>query len=696
MKLIFGLTFGLAAFSVGAQQSIYSQRFDQLSLQTYTTASSAAQYATLPAGFSAIDDGLANNAGTDTNPNSPFHVPQLNTSGWAVVFNSVENDTFLVSTSWLDTTGINCDRWAITPLMTNISANSVLTWLAKSPDANFRDGYEVYGTTQTGALNAGSFSAGDRLFALPDNNSNSGGENTAWTRRSISLASFAGMQLRFAFRNNSRDRYQLWIDDLELLNLTYSSDAAASALRQKKYILSGVADTVVMRITNQGAGNIGALSLSYQIGNSTVNTENFSFASTISYGQSSLVRFAIPYTVTQAGCYQMKAWINSVNGTADQNLVNDTLRYDVTVQNSAPAHAVLIEQFTSANSPTGVDAQARTMTLQDAGAIVVNIHDQDALSVPAASLLVADFKKTAGTALMDRYYFDDLGTAVLGRPYYTARFNQRKAAVVPVALSITNKNYNASTRQLSFTVKADFVGEVRGDYRIGAYLTENQVSGPQSDTTINGFNQLNGSYNVPWSYYYLTGYYSAQAGQYVLKADQFRHHNTLVHVFDTPYGNPGTIPSTGGTQGQSYQQTFTLTVPTATINQFHEENLYLVGFVMEYSADKNQRTVLNATKEKMTTASEVLGSVDLQYPIADVQLYPNPSAGRVELSGLPEITSCDIVLRDAFGRELWHGRSQEGKAQLDLRAYSDGLYFISIYSEGQQLTKKVLLSHTAR
>lgn len=694
MKRLLLLIACLPAVKQYAQQTVYSNGFDLISLQSYTTANSSVQFAPVPSGFTLINDGLANNAGQEFNPNKPFHVPSLKTTGWAVAYNPLENDTFLVSTSWLDTTGLNTDRWVVTPLISNISANSVLTWMAKSPDAIYRDGYEVYATTNTGNLTSQSFNIGDRLFTLADGNSNNGGELPQWTRRSVSLASFAGSQLRFAFRNNSKDLYQLWIDDVEVLTLNNSLDGTVKPVVPKKYVLSNASDSVHIDFVNNGAAAVNAVNVSYQIGNSTVNTENFSFTSALNYGQNSRLKFGIPYSVSQRGYYTMKAWINSVNGSTDQNLSNDTLRYYVTVQSSAPGKVVMVEQFTGAHTTEGVDAQVRGTALQENGAIVVNVHHQDSLVETGSLNLIADYKKDFATALIDRCYYEDLNTVAVDKNYYFNRFSTRKNAVVPASVSILNKNFNPTTRLLSFTVKADFVGEVRGDYRINAYLTENQVCGPQMDTTVNGFNQWNGLYNLPWSFYYLMGYYSAAVDAYILNTFQFRHQNTLVHSFNGSYGNSGVIPATGGTQDQSYQQTFTLTLPaTGNISKFREDNLYIVGFVAEYDGNKNHRTVLNATKEKLNTNSEVTGLSERTGTL-EFSIYPNPSRGDVYVDA-PSTGGDDYQLSiiDALGRRVMSDRTFQGGTaeRLDLSGLQDGIYFLKVSSGSENRTEKLLI-----
>ena len=171
------LSASILLFSYAYQaQVLYNNSFGNLNLQTYTTTNTSVNYTSVPIGFSVINDGLKNNVGSANNPNKPFNVPSLKTAGWAVVFNQLENDTFLVITSWLDTTNVSVNRWVITPAVSNLNNNSVLTWLAKSPDGNFADGYEVYGTSNLNASQSQDFSIGDRLFSIADGNSSGGGE----------------------------------------------------------------------------------------------------------------------------------------------------------------------------------------------------------------------------------------------------------------------------------------------------------------------------------------------------------------------------------------------------------------------------------------------------------------------------------------------------------------------------------------
>ena len=686
MKKILIFIVFLVSVSQLVSQTQFSNSFGNLSLQTYTTTSSTVQYTNAPVIYSVINDGLKNNIGSAINPNLPFNVPAFKTTGWAVVYNALENDTFLVSTSWLDTL-VAVKRWIITPPITNITANTVLTWLAKSPDANFQESYEVYGTNKTGTLVAQDFAVGDLLFSTTSENSN-------WTRRSVSLGNFAGQTLRFAFKNNSNNKYQLWIDDIEVITLPNNLDGAVTGIETPKYTLTNASDSIKVNVSNLGAININTLVLNYTIGNSSINTQTFTLANGLSYKQTNLTKFSLPYTVSSAGNFKAKVWISSVNAIQDQNQSNDTTFTYITVQSYSPKKSVLIEQFVSAYDGDCTDAQEKVLALQNDSVIIVNVHDLDSLKETNSIGILNAYKKNTATAMIDRTYFSGPESVSVTRPYYNNLVAKQLKTVTPASVSIINKTYNSVTKQLSFTVKADFIGDVKGDLRLNAYLTENNVSGPSSDVSANGYNQLNNYYNVPWSPYYQLGNYSSTYSTYVLKPYQFKHHNTLVYSFDGSFGNPGLIPTNGGTQGQSYQKTYTLTVPTPTnsASLYNSDNLYIVAFLAEYNSNQNNRNVLNVVKQKITPNSEILGLQE-QQGNSFISLFPNPSNGNMYINSPKSLNTYEIKAIDIMGRCVFiETLNQVGnQAQLDLSALNNGVYFLSISSENGNFIEKVII-----
>lgn len=636
MKKIFLL---LALIYCGhiSSQIIYSESFSVLSLNTYTTGNATTLYTTVPAGFDLINDGHNNFASAN---NSPFNVPALKTSGWAVTYNSLENDTFLVGTSWLDTAQ-TVSRWVITPSATNITSNTVFTWIAKSPDAAFPESYEVYATNKTGSLTANDFTIGDRLMVVNE-------EKNGWTRHSINLSAFAGQTLRFAFKNISNDKFQIWIDDLSVITLPNSTDASLTSLHTNKYFITNTSQSIAVSFKNNGASSINALTLNYTYGSSAVITQTFSFAS-VAYAEA--LKLSIPQTfaISSPGNYPLKVWLTNPNNNSDQNTTNDTLFLNVTAQTSSPPKTILVEQFVSAMNGESADAQEKLKALESGSVIVVNIHDGDSLKEDNATGILS-YKKQFATASIDRAYDDSLASFAVARSYYSNRIQKQLNSVTPASVSIVNKNYNSITRELSFTVKADFTGDAKGDYRFNAYLTERHVHGPTSDTSVNGYNQLSNYYNVPWSPYFQQGYFSSAHNSWVLNAGEYKHHNVLVHSFDQSFGTAGVIPQNGGTAGQSYQQTFTLTLPTSTngVSIFNPENINIVGFLLEYGSINSERRIINAAQEKLSTGAEVVGLSEPEQ--GRILVYPNPAKDKVFVT-LPSVEkSISIKIYDISGK----------------------------------------------
>lgn len=679
-------------------QVLWSDSYGSRPLQTYTTPYSVTNYTSVPPSYLTINDGHNNNTGNLNAPNKPFHVASLKTTGWAVVYNPVENDTFLVSTSWLDS-NLTADRFVVTPSV-NISNGTVLSWYAMAPDASYPDGYEVYVTNQTTvALNASSFLPNDRVFSVADGNTTGGGEKNTWIRRGVSLAAYSGQNLKVAFRNNSKNMYQLWIDDVIIENLANSRDAELSPGLIYKYNTPSTNGNIQCRLTNRGYSNINDITLNYSINGAGTQTETFTLSPSLPvYGYTDIT-FTTPYSIPTPGRYKVKIWVGLVNGNPDQFHNNDTLNSFITIVTSAPAKKVLVEQFLNADDGYTPDAQDKLQALTTASVIPVNFHDTDSLKNAQGANLILSYRKKNSTALIDRNYFSDINSVPVERFVYGTRIIQRESAIVPAGVNIIGKTYISSTRQLTFAVQANFTGEVVGDYRINAYLTENNVYGPYFDTTNNGWNQLNYMYNIPWSNYYQKGYFDTGANGYVMTWKNYMHQHVLTAAPDGPWGVAAVVSQTGGTQGASYTRTFSITLPTATNGQFryNPDNIYIVGFVAEYSLNKNYRTVLNATQDKLNSNPEVyVGIKDIQNFHSTFSVFPNPTSGNLNIiipensfMKKPMIRICDIT-----GREVYRENSGllYGWLQLDLQHIVSGTYYISLEDGNTKSVKKLILT----
>lgn len=688
---------------IGLQsQVVFSDRFNGLTLQNdiqvFGSKTITTTYTTAPASYSLIDDGFKNNAGNSNAPNQPFNVASLKTTGWAVGFNANEADTFLVSTSWLDTS-VAVKRFIVTPVISSVTANSVLSWYAKSPDPNFLEGYQVYITTNTtGTLTAGDFTAAP-TFSISDGSTPGQGEKSSWTKHGISLAGYAGQDIRIAFKNISNNMFQLWIDDITVETISNALDAEISAHPSfYNYNTANTNGAVFCTVTNKGNTNITSLTLNYQVQGFTSQTQSFGVTTAMTPYAANNFTFGIPYNLATPGYYKLKVWINGVNTNTDQNHNNDTISTYICIVTSAPVKNTLVEQFVSAYDGYTPDGQERLKALTGSSVIAINVHDGDSLETSTINNLITAYRKTTTTAMIDRKYFSDVNSVPVARTSYSTYINQRKSVVVPVSVSITNKNYDSISRVLTFTVSANFVGEVIGDYRFTAYLTENNVYGPVADTTYNGWNQLSFMYNVPFSPYFQQGYYLSSQNGYVLNAHKYKHQNVLDVALDGAFGFAGAIPNAGGTQGQTYTATYTYTLPATPTGQFRyiPENMYIVAAVSEFDTDQNKRTVLNCTQDKMISKSESLVSVKELAFASEFVLYPNPSYGITTIL-IPQNSfknNVNITITDILGKEVYSSvtGSHFGLVQLYLEHFENGTYFVMLNDGEKQQVKKLVVA----
>jgi hypothetical protein len=692
-------------------QVLFNDPFSTLSLQTYTTTASLTSYTNVGAGYNVINDTLKNNIGNFYAPNKPFNVPGFKTTDWAVLYNPIENDTFLVSTSWLDTS-LAVSRYVVTPMINNIAANTILSWDAKAPDPNFRDGYEVYVTNKTGTLTAADISISDKLFSISDGNTVGGGENSTWTRRSVSLGMYAGQNLRMVFKNISLNMYQLWVDNITVQNLPNALDGAISQVTPAyKYNTVNNPGVLNCRITSEGYAPINNVTLNYAITGFGNQTEAFSTSQPLNTYAVNDFTFTVPYSINTAGYYKVKLWISSVNGSPDSNPTNDTIVNYLSIMNAAPLKNVLVEQFMSTKDGYGPDASQKLdsavfhLSSGTSSVIAVNIHENDSMQTASTASLISTYRKKSSSALIDRVYYPDINSVPIERTAYSTRGVLRQSAVVPVKVSIANKNYNSFTNVLSFTIQADFVAEVKGDYRFNAYLIENFVYGPPtgtmlpmaSDTSNNGWNQLNYMYNIPWSTWYHTGSFSPPDNAFVLIPSQYKHRWVLDAALDGSFGaSGGPIPTTGGTSGQTYTKAYTYTVPVSASGfRYNIDNMYVVGYVAEYDPDKNQRNVLNCVREKITLIPEFIQNQNKN----DNQLfsiYPNPTSGwlNILIPGNNFKTKPLIKVSDMTGKEVYRSVAELyfGIVQIRLDHLAKGAYTISLETGETKSVQKLLIT----
>lgn len=687
-KILYLFLFSLS-FVQGFSQVIYSERFNTLSLTTGTNnASQTYLYADVPTGMFSINNG---DLIADTlSGNFPFRANGQKQKAWlSYVPASNPSDTFAVSTSWLKPTG-TASAWLITPTI-SVSANSVLSWEAMAPDVNNADGYEVYISTSTAPIPL-----------LNDFNNlifSKVAESNTWQIRGISLSSFAGQTIRIGFKNNSSDKYQLWLDDIKVENIATAFDASTIAHTVYKYSSINSNNTISATFKNNGYTPITNLTINYKMDNGTTVSEVKVLSPALEYLESREIAFSTLYNSSVPVYNNFKIWTSSINSQADQTNSNDTISGSMTVSSSVPTKNVLVEQFTGCNygwSPEGY-TNLKSIVSTNTNVIAASIHDGDNMSTTNGDVLISDVIPEFPSALVDRYYFPTNKKTIINSVNWNNYIVQRLAMKVPATVTITNISYNSTTNQIDATVSSTFVGDVKGDYRINLYIKENNVYGPINDSTDNLWNQHNALFNIPASPYYQYG--NLIGSEYVMSAASYKHQYVINDFADGAYGAAGIIPNNSSTIGQTYSKNYSYTLPTATGGEFryNADNIYLIATVSEHDSALNEKIILNAAEVKLTANAEVLvGVKEHEKTAIQLNVFPNPTSDICYLNfSLKNDEFVKINVYNTLGELVYIETKNVSAGNVDyvlnVNTLPSGNYSIQVSFRNNTVTKKLTI-----
>jgi len=131
-------------------------------------------------------------------------------SSWGVISDPDSigiGDSCIAATSWFSPPA-TADNWIISPKFA-ITTNNILRWDAKTPDKDYRDGYQVYVSASNKLLST--FLTSTPIF-------DTAAEDTAWVRHELNLmsAGYSNQQIYIAFRHNATDKFMLMLDNISV------------------------------------------------------------------------------------------------------------------------------------------------------------------------------------------------------------------------------------------------------------------------------------------------------------------------------------------------------------------------------------------------------------------------------------------------------------------------------------------------
>lgn len=477
-----------------------------------------------------------------------------------------------------------------------------------------------------------------------------------WYSLEVDLSAYAGQSnviVGFNYNDGAGWTFGWAIDNVKIFEPA-QIDAGVTAVTMEDYVAVNSTQTIAGSLKNFGSAAITSLDLNYSVNGGPVSMQpltGLNIASLASYSFS----HGTSWTPSVTGSYSIKAWASNINGSADQNALNDTVSKTVVVVSQTVPHVCLFEQFTSSTcAPCAAEAPAVNALL------TANNTNKQGTSVVAIK-----YQMNWPSPGNDPSYNPDGNTrktyyGVTGIPYFsidgvesTDDQQSLDAAIAKPAIMSLDVNYTLS-----------------GDTVIATAVVTPYAS--ISATTKLHIGVIEDYYNYP-------GAVTSQKDYYYIQRKML------------PNGNGNTIsPLTEGvakTITQSYK--FSVANPPAqgSYNLWvGTGNVSVVAFVQD-----------NTTKR-------IFQAGVAQFPVGineseintRVNVYPNPSNGLVYLD-INSISgdNLEITVMDMLGATVYMEKfSNSGtmNTYLDLAGVSSGIYFLNIKNaSGGSITQKLVL-----
>ncbi len=525
----------------------------------------------------------------------------------------------VVSTSWFEPVG-QADDWLISPPIQVTDANTFLIWRAYSPDASYRDGYQVRISTTDNQI--ASFSN----LAL-----NVAAELTTWTQRSVKLTNYVGQTIYFAFRNNSNDKYLLFMDDIRV-EVLKGNNAILRSVAFEKY--NPVDTEVPLKVTveNHGANPITSLVLQYLV-NGTPYSDSITGLN-IAPLKTTDITAANSILGNAQGEYPVLVNISTPNGVDDEDPVDNAGSRNLYFTADAAPKKVFVEEATGTWCiwcPRGAVNMDLIYEQYHDIVMPVAVHNFDPMTVTEYDDV---FSTTVGgypSGHVDRKSVDidpaDFGTNV-------ALLQNR---VVPTNVK-TETSWDAGTRTVSIKGTAHLpFPTTANDLRFACIITEDHVTG-----TDDGYAQAN---------IYSGGAQGVMGGFEDLPnpvpADQMNYNFVARALFGGFYGEENSIPDALDAN-QEAEINYTYTVPA----EFDETEMRVIVIVL----DEQTGEVLNGDMAPLT------GTVSVPViPQGRFVAYPNPTSDVLNLEvDYQSDAQINMGIYDTYGRLI------QSLGQLDL------------------------------
>lgn len=470
-----------------------------------------------------------------------------------------------------------------------------------------------------------------------------------------------------------------YIDDV-MLDYTPYTLTALNAGAGGLDLIGNVAGQSVFpsaRIRNAGTSTITSFDVTLDY-NGTQVTENVTGISLASLAD---------YTVDFSSSIQLVAGTNvamlsvdNVNGAGQDNDPNDdVLNLNVTPIVPAAGKMVVGEEATGTWCqwcPRGAVYMEKWKNRYAGFFAPIAVHNNDPMANVDYDAGVAALISGYPSSLVDRVSDVD-PSAMLGDI-------ETRLQTAPAGLIQNGAAWDANTRELTISLTTTFAQSSTTPYRVACVITEDSVTG-----TTSGYNQSNayaGGGNGP-----MGGYENLPASvPAALMVYDFVARGIAPSFDGMQNAFPASIAASTG-----YTQNFTFTLP----QDWDETRMHIVGMLIEPNGQINNAshtTIDEAVANGLILGGKEAVSTLLDGPDQRLKVYPNPAHGNafalLDIKGSSQVA---VTLYDLTGKAVYqHAYGQLTGAHtltLPLENLPAGLYQLAVQTEGQTLTRKIVV-----
>ncbi len=434
-------------------------------------------------------------------------------------------------------------------------------------------------------------------------------------------------------------------------------DVSIEELTLPNYALVGDVDITGI-IKNMGGEILTSIDIEYTVNGGSAVSETLSGLSIASLATYDFT-LSTPANLTSSEPYEISVHISNGNGLGpDSNPDNDDISTTISTVEYIPTKTVLIEEGTGTwcgwcvRGHVYMDYMAEEFPDSFIG---IASHNSDPMTVPAYDSGLAPILQGFPNAYV--------GRSIIADPLdMEDAYHIEKEVIAPVALTIQNKTYNENTRQLSFTLVAEFVASV-SNFRFNAVIVEDEVTGTgsawnQSNSYSGGTTEMGGYENLPDP----------------VPAEDMVYQDVARDILGGFVGTPSSLPATISA-GETHSYEYTTTID----ENWDINHIEVVGMVI----NMNNGKVENACKTEL-----IIGMTELQTS-HELSVYPNPATDVVRICALEEMKHLQIF--NATGQLVLEQKTSGLDSKINISKYESGYYFIKVYTLNKIIVKKIII-----